>query len=83
MVSCLVHARKRPYGPLTRRYAPTAAVALPGPLRPRTAATKALFVGIAYQGGGGLAEPIKPLPATPGFGATHFPFTIEHRLAPF
>ena len=52
-VSCLVHARKRPYGPLTRRYAPTAAVALSGPLRPRTAATKALFVGIAYQGGVG------------------------------
>ncbi|PLH33160.1 hypothetical protein CSC93_01005 [Klebsiella pneumoniae] len=24
-VSCLVHARKRPCGPLTRRYAPTAA----------------------------------------------------------
>ncbi|WP_263009822.1 hypothetical protein [Klebsiella michiganensis] len=29
------------------------------------------------------AESIKPQPAVPGFGANHFPFTIEHRLAPF
>ena len=45
-VSCLVHARKRPCGPLTRRYAPAAAVALSGPLRPRTAASEMFLTGL-------------------------------------
>lgn len=53
MVSCLVHARKRPSGPLTRRYAPTAAIALPGPLRPRTEASETFLARIALQGRGG------------------------------
>ncbi|EKK49627.1 hypothetical protein EC80569_0305, partial [Escherichia coli 8.0569] len=47
-VSCLVHARKRPCGPLTRRYAPTAAIALPGPLRPRTAASVSFLAGLFW-----------------------------------
>ncbi|HFT4301673.1 TPA: hypothetical protein ACHV7O_005288, partial [Klebsiella quasipneumoniae] len=38
---------------------------------------------VRYKGRGGLAEPIKSLPAAPGFGATHFPCTIKHQLAPF
>lgn len=58
-VSCLVHARKRPSGPLTRRYAPATAVALPGPLRPRTKASETFLAGIALQGKGGEAEPVK------------------------
>ena len=52
-VSCLVHARKRPSGPLTRRYSPSSGKPSPCSLRPRTAAPEALFVGIALQGGEG------------------------------
>lgn len=48
-----VYARKRPYGPLTRRYSPSSGKPSTSSLRPRTAAPEALFVGVAYQGGVG------------------------------
>lgn len=38
---------------------------------------------MAYQGGeGGLAEPIKPLPAAPGDGAIFPQYPIQLQLAP-
>lgn len=41
-----------PYGPLTRRYAPTAGKPLSGPLRPRTEALSWLKAGMVWQGWG-------------------------------
>jgi len=83
VVSCLVHARKRPYGPLTRRYAPTAATALPGPLRPRTEASETFLAGIALQGRGWVRQNLsKQQPAAPGNGATHYQSCTQLLLAP-